>query len=255
MTTRFWTTAEVKILREHYEKPNGPELCADLLPHRALKSIYQQARRHGLKAAGIQLNRKRYTTDEFIDAAIIKAYQGTPDAGAITALSKRIMRPRRWIYDRALKLGVVQPRIKESAWTKEELELLEQHAHKAPQVIARIFRTKGYKRTPTAIMVKRKRLQLDTRDYDHYTAREVGRLMGVDGKTVTRWIELYGLPAKRRGTRRTEGQHGDEWRISVHALRSWIAHNAAHVDLRKVDRFWFIDLLTNRDLGSIKEAA
>ena len=71
-------------------------------------------------------------------------------------------------------------------------------------------------------------------------------MFGVDGKTVTRWIACEDLPARRRGTARTAAQGGDEWEIERRKLRAWIRDHAQLVDLRKVDRYWFIDLAFGR---------
>lgn len=85
------------------------------------------------------------------------------------------------------------------------------------------------------------RLGCDTADPDHFTAGQLAVLLGVDGKTVTRWIKVENLPGKKRGTARTEAQGGDMWWIARKNLKTWIGSHAQLIDLRKVDRFWFID--------------
>ena len=110
----------------------------------------------------------------------------------------------------------------------------------------RILRKAGYVRSATAVHVKRKRLKLgvaeERRAAGLYSAHELAELLGVDPKTVTRWIAQEGLPARRRGTARTARQGADEWEIPITKLGPWIRDHAQLLDLRKVDRFWFIDL-------------
>lgn len=240
----YWSTAEERTLREHYGTPGGPARCAELLG-RSLGSVYTHARSLGLRAVRYvpaRFGARRYSVEPWIDAEIRRIYLEPPRAGAISELAGRIGRPRWWIAKRAIALGLSAPRFKELPWSAAEIELLRRLAHHIPAVIARKFRAAGFKRTATAIVVKRKRLDLDLRDPNHYTATQLAGLMGVDAKTVTRWIKCEGLRASRRGTRRVAAQGGDMYWIARRDLRGWIARHAQLIDLRKVDRFWFLDL-------------
>lgn len=252
MMTRFWTAPEAKLIKAHYEQPGGIDRLVELLPHRTRGAIYQQGIRFGLKAAQ-HPHRIPHATSEHIDSAIRFVYQNSPQRNAINELAQKVGRPRWWVSKRARVLGLVAPRFREAPWSEAEVDILEQHAHRSLPVIRRILERAGYRRTETAISVKRKRVGASQVDPNQYSAHALSQLMGVDGKTVTRWIEKCGLPAKRRGTERTAEQGGDMWSISRRSLRTWIAENAAHVDLRKVDKFWFIDLMSGRSDG--KEAA
>jgi hypothetical protein len=46
-----------------------------------------------------------------------------------------------------------------------------------------------------------------------------------------------------RGTARVAEQGGDEYRIAARDVRRFVIANAAAIDLRKVEKFWFIELL------------
>lgn len=246
---RFWTVKEEAVLREHYSRPGGVAVCVSLLPGRSVGAIMQ----HGghvlqLRAHKSPLERKRWTTTEHIDQAIRFVYQNNPQRSAINDLARRIARPRWWVSKRSAALALAVPRYRDKPWSDRETEILEQWSFRSLKAIHRALKAEGFARTETAIAVKRKRLHLDVRDPNQYSARQVARLMGVDGGTVCHWIKNFGLPARRRGTNRTAQQGGDEYVITRKALRWWIAENAARVDLRKVDRFWFIDLLiANRE--------
>lgn len=239
-----WTTREVTVVREHYPT-GGVPACAPILPRRSYTAIHQMASKLGL----LKTDRRkftRWTTDEHIDAAIRRTYIENPAKGAIDALAITLMRPRCWVSARARKLGLVQPRFKELPWTQVELDLIADNATKNNQTIARLLKRRGFNRTPTAIVVKLKRLHADRTDLDHYTGRGLADLMGVDSKTVTGWIHKGWLVAKRRGTDRVETQGGDQHWIHRRAVRRFITENTGAVDIRKVDKFWFIDLLTDK---------
>lgn len=246
---KHWTVPEVTIVRQQYPVA-GVEACLALLPHRTKGSIYQQAAKLGLgfRASKAGNPRKRWQTDLFTDDAIRAVYMATPKKNDVLELARRIGRPRWWVSKRAVQLGLKVPRFKEAAWTEDELDLLEKHAHKDVRTIARTFRAHGYTRSETSIHVKRKRLALGVRELRQqaglYSAAQVASLMGVDGKTLTRWINLGWMKtAGRRGTARVVEQGGDAHEINADQIRQFIVEHPERVDLRKVDRLWFIELL------------
>jgi hypothetical protein len=248
VTLQHWTTVEERVLLDHYAS-GGVMDCLAKLPGRSVLSIYARARKIGLKTAVKASPYKQWQKSDHVDEAIRLVYQTPPKRGAVDALATKLMRPRWWISKRARDLGLVVPRLKELPWSDEEIDLLEQNAHKSPDRIARILKGYGYARSVAAIIVKRKRNHLGPRenpDPENLCANQLAKLMGVDAKTITRWIELEGLPATRRGTKRVPQQGGDQWQINLGKLRLWIGSHALQVDLRKVDRFWFIDLMVNR---------
>lgn len=246
MPLKPWTTREVQILREHYPT-GGAGACLALLPGRSEGAIYARASLEHLRHVAVRRGQPkgpRRSSDTFTDEAIRAVYQSHPEKGAVAALAARIGRRRHWINRRAMQLGLVVPRFKEPAWSEAEIELLATHAHRSAEVIQRIFRDHGHRRTEAAIHVKRTRLECcDTHDPDHFTASSIARLLGVDRKTVTRYIHLGQLRATRRGTKRAERQGGDHHWVHWKDLRTFIRDNAHAVDLRKVDRVAFIELL------------
>lgn len=240
---RYWTTPEVKVLREHYPL-GGAVACLPLLPYRTLGMVYAKASALGIKAPYVPrsgFKRRTWTTDEHMDAAIRRVYQLPPRKNAINELAAALQRPRWWVSNRAADLGMVQPRFKEPEWTEAEIELLGDNSHKDVAAIQKLFLRHGYKRTRTALSVKRTRLHFSTQDPGYCTATALARLLGVDAKTVTRWIEKEGLPATRRGTARLEIQGGDHWSIALKQFRAWISAHRQLVNLRKVDQPWFYE--------------
>lgn len=244
---RFWTMREEKLLREHYPQ-GGVGGCLTHLPGRSAAAIYNHAAALGLQAPATQkhdLRRQRWKSSDQIDAVIRRVYQRTPTKGDVNDLAFAVGRPRWWVTKRAARLGLVTPRFKEPAWTDVERDIVRDNFHRSPATIQRMLKRAGFARTETAIMVMGKRLGATREAPLHLTARGLATLMGVDATTVAGWISRGLLKAKRRGTDRTSAQGGDQHWIHLRDVRAFIVDNAAVVDLRKVDKFWFIDLLAH----------
>jgi hypothetical protein len=241
---RFWTGREDKLMRQHYPV-GGVSLCLQHLPGRSASSIYNRAGLLGLRKPGKDGKvhaRQKWKTNEAIDAIIRRTFQTRPDKGAVLACAATCGRPRWWVSKRALALGLVAPRFKELDWTQVELTLISDNPHKSASTLRKMLAKRGYKRTETAIIVKLKRLALDTTDPHHMNANQVAQAFGVDRKTISLWIGKGLLKAKRREKTETD----DFWHIHRRDIRSFVANNAATIDIRKVDKFWFVDLLLDR---------
>lgn len=246
---RFWTGREEKILREVYPA-EGLKGCLKLLPDRSARAIYNHAKGMGLRTPSYSAPRKGpYETNDVIDAMIRTVWQSKPEGKAIANLARNAGRPRNWLLRRARVLGLAVPRFKEPRWSAAEDEIISESAHLNFSALAKRLRRAGFKRTETAIAVRLKRLGATREDPDRLTARGLAILLGVDGKRVTAWIDKGWLKAERRGTARTDAQGGDQWWIHRKSVRAFVIDNAAAVDLRKVDKFWFIDLLAGRSEG------
>ncbi|WP_119157455.1 helix-turn-helix domain-containing protein [Caldimonas tepidiphila] len=239
-----WMTWEEAILRKHYpDRATGPAHCAELLPHRALSSIYAKARTLGLSAphqgsAGKQFARTWERT-EAIDAALRAHYaSSTGRRGGMAALAASTGRPRGWLQHRAAELGLTRsnPMLLNNPWSAKELELLEKVAHLSLKVIVSKLKAAGFTRTQGAVMGQIKRRKLDRDDPDRFTTVSLSQALGVCEKTVARWIDQHGLPAEREGAAQVRRVHRKK-------LRAWIAKNLAAIDLRRVDQAWFMDLV------------
>ena len=57
------------------------------------------------------------------------------------------------------------------------------------------------------------------------------------------------LRATRRGTERTERQGGDTYWIAHKAVHAFVLTYPDEIDLRKVEKWWFLDLLTAGRIG------
>ncbi len=183
---------------------------------------------------------------QFLDQQITHLYQTGIERGAIKAFCKRFGIGRHIVRRRALALGVAQPMKKDGRWTPEEEALLEVNYHRPVDSIRAIFKRHGYSRTETAISLKRKRMKLFIEGSDIYSAYGLAGVMGVDRGVVIRWIEKGLLRATKKGTKRTPQQGGDIYQITHNAAKEFIRDNVGIVDIRKIDKFWLIDLLTNQ---------
>lgn len=250
MTVKHWTTIEIKILRNRYETADFDTLL-DLLPDRTYYAIIQRANHLGLKRP-----RRCYGSTAEIDDAIRRYYQSPPRSNGVRDLANRIGRPRWWVSQRAGRLGVVNPRnTKQPDWTDAEEQLLADNHGKDVYTIRNLFARHGYQRSANAIAVKRKRMQLSSRPDDVYTANSLARVMGIDCKTVIKWIEQGMLTARRQGTQRLAIQGGDHYAIKERHVRLFVINHPAHVDIRKCDKFWFIDLLAGTTATDRQSAA
>jgi hypothetical protein len=193
-------------------------------------------------------------TDRLIRQAYASLEFGKKHRPAMRAVCKTLGWPTHVVYRRALKLGIAQPRTKIPDWTRKELDLLEQHAHKTPLVIGRILRNHGFERSPSAIAQRVckhlgsvKQLRLDA---GLMTARAASFVLGVSDGTICDWIARGWLPAVRRGTARTAAQKGDEWVISDTALRTFVIDYTAHVPFQRADKYWLVELLAGSSHGA-----
>jgi hypothetical protein len=172
----------------------------------------------------------------------------------IRALCQRMGWPRGVIYKRAVELGVARPRKKEPPWSTEEMDLLEEHAHKNLNAIVEILQRHGYKRTAIAVATRRNRYLAGVTDArigaGRYSARAAAVVMGVSENSIRNWIKQGMLRATRRGTARVETQGGDEWEITQPALREFVIEYTAHVPFQRVDKFWLVDLLVGSKAGA-----
>jgi hypothetical protein len=246
-TRHFWTVRDIAILRERYADGGAVAIAREI--GRPVGSVYQKARSLGLKTPAGASPYKSWPNTERIDEAIRLAHQRPIEKGGIAMLAAELDRPRWWVSRRARELGLKTPRFKEPPWSEEEIELLHETAHMALGAARRRFVSAGFARSDTAIMVQRKRHEARPGDNGMRTALQVARLLGVDNKTVTRWIGIGELNAKKRGSDRTTDQGGDHWWIADRSLRAFIAANPLRVELRKIpdsSRTWFIELLTGR---------
>lgn len=249
---RFWTDAERAVVREHYPV-GGYAACQPHLPaHRSRLSVYQEAQKLGLTAPVKRGGGKKFQVVPPADfEEQIRAFYQNADGrkkGECNEFADRIGLPRWWVTKQAIRLGLALPHKKEPPWTAAENELMKSVPLHDPHRCAEIFRQHGFARSPTAIMVRAKRRNISRRYRETLSATAASKILGVDGKTVTREILQGDLHATKRKTNRLSQQGGDPWSIARADLRRYILDHLERIDLRKVEKFEFVSIVAGDQL-------
>lgn len=152
-----------------------------------------------------------------------------------------LWRISRW----AVELGAYQQVTKPLRWSEAELSIVRLSAHLGLGAIRKRLAAAGFLRTCVAIKIQMTRKSIQA-EAEGYSSRQVAQCFGVDEKTVGRWISRGLLKAKRRGTLRIGAQGGDQWLIREKDVRRFILANLGEIHLGKVDKYWFVSLLTGK---------
>lgn len=194
------------------------------------------------------MSQRKYIHTPKTDALITDAYRKLREYGnrrAVPALQLKLGWPKHAISQRAKAMGLA--RTKEKPWTDAEEQLLERWVGFSLGCIARKFRQRGYARSETAINLKVKRLHLRA-TADRWTQSAIAKALGVDPHVVTRWVKAGRMLAEAKGTSRTPQQGGDSLLIHRDEVRRFILNHPDDIDLAKVEKFWFLDVLSKGKL-------
>lgn len=195
--------------------------------------------------AGQVLKPVKYIITPEMHARIERVYKRDSGNGQVAALARTLNLPRWKVTRYAIQQGwIAKQKAKGPTWTEEEIEQLQKFARYAIPTIRRKMAEKGYKRSETAIVLKLRRMKM-RQNLNGHSARDVARCLGVDDHFITRAIKGGRLKATRRGTARNERQGGDHWYILDQNIRKYILNHLYEIDIRKVDKYWFVDLLAN----------
>lgn len=189
--------------------------------------------------------RRKYSFTPAMDEEIRRAYHLYVEYNSrksIGACARRLGLPRWMVTRRGAVLGLA--RVKEPVWSPEEVALLERWGHLTDAVIQRKLKSAGYQRSVNAIHLKLKRLRIKG-NLDGYSAYSLATAFGVDPHKITNWVRREMLRATQRGTERTERQGGDTYWITHKAVREFVLAYPDEVDVRKVEKWWFLDLITD----------
>ncbi len=182
-------------------------------------------------------------SDHLIRNAYLRQRQG--DRSALKGAGRELGWPRSAVCKRGAELGLV--RVKEKEWASQELRLLEKFGHLTPTGIQRKLAEAGFARSVAAIQVKLTRERIKS-NLEGYSACQLADALGVEVRKVLRWIGQEALNAERRGTSRTLEQGGDTWWISDRNVRRFVLRFPQEIDLARVEKMWFLNLLTDGKL-------
>ena len=178
--------------------------------------------------------RKYFWTPEH-DTFIRKHYDARV-LGRARDIASHLGVPKWALNRRARDLGL--SRIKDAPWSPADVAYLETHYHRlATKQIA-----KNLGRTVTAVKLKAKRLGY-RKNGEGYNAHSLSQALGVDPHWVIRRIREGKMSASTRSTERLPQQGGDSYLITDQEVVRFIRKHTFEIDLRKVDRLWFLDLV------------
>jgi len=165
-------------------------------------------------------------------------------SGEVKKFARQHGLPRWKITRYAQRMGWIAKQKKAPVWTDREIRILKQNAHHSPETIQRRLKRIGFRRSLASIILKRKRMRFIA-NIDGQSANSLAMCLGEDGHFVTKMIKNGLLKAKRRIQNRTPQQGGNVYIIRDKDVKDFIVNNIHMIDLRKVDKYWFVDILTN----------
>ena len=185
----------------------------------------------------------KYIITPEMHAQIEAVYKRDSGNGQVAALAKALRLPRWKISRYAITQGwIAKQKAKGPTWTAAETEQLQKLARYSIPGIRRKMAEKGYKRSETAIVLKLKRMNM-RQNLSGHSARDVAKCLGVDDHFITRAIKAGRLRATRRGTARNDRQGGDHWWILDQNIKDYILKHLWEIDIRKVDKYGFVDVI------------
>ena len=188
--------------------------------------------------------RQKYFPTENELQVICDLYDGTTVKTNIIMMRLKRKYPRWHVKKLAQGMGLAR-QVRVPNWTPEEEQYLEDNYHRRGYISLRNSLMKingGADRSRTAIKLKAKRLQIN-KSAEGFTMLGLCALLGVDHHKVRKWIAARCLAGKRRGTFRKKTQGGDMWYFRPEDLRCFVIKHPEEIDLRRVEKFAFIELL------------
>ena len=167
-------------------------------------------------------------------------------SGEVREFAARHGLPRWKVTRYAIRKGWIPKQKKEPAWSDAELRILKKHAQHCPETIQKYLTARGFKRSVTGIVLKRRRMRL-VANLDGQSAWSLAMCLGEDVHFVMTQIRSGRLKASVRKLHRTPQQGGNPYLIKDRDVRDFIVGNVNLIDLRKTDKYWLIDLLSSSD--------
>ena len=196
--------------------------------------------------SGQSLKPIKYPITPEMHNEIRRVYQNSA-RGARTAYARKVSIPLWAITKYAMNQGWMEKQKKEPNWGATELKILGRNAHLSPTRIQFKLKQEGFKRTINGIVLKRKKMRM-LQNLNGQSAASVADCFGVDIHFVLRAIKGGRLKATRRDTNRTDSQGGDIWYIKDRDIKEYVVDHLNEIDVRKVDKYWFVDILTAKIL-------
>jgi hypothetical protein len=209
-------------------------------------------RKGGLKLVTPEIHEKLEYIYQFQN---IKKAERPTDAPTVRQYADSLGLGRHTLCQYAAKQGWVEP--KEPVWSRVELKLLDKYAHLSPVIIQKHFVAAGFKRTVTSVRLMRIRRN-SHKGAPYYSASAASKLLGVDSYHFDRYLLLKfpdELKFEMKGDAKRGGQNGDTKLFHVDTLREFFCNHPEEIDLAKVDKIWFLWLITNGKVKMIAPSA
>lgn len=183
---------------------------------------------------------QKYFLDERGRSLIMAHYDGTKEH--TEDLAKWLDVPAWLIKKWAQKLGISRNR--DPRWTSQEMAYLEKNLRR--MTIEDMARHLG--RTRSAVQSRIYRIGLYRRSDDGYTMKDLMLGLGVrDHHKVERWVNRGWLKGRKLKTNK-DANH-QPWLFLDKDIRDFIIAHPEEIDLRHVEKHWFIDLLAGGKYG------
>jgi hypothetical protein len=184
----------------------------------------------------------KYQFTSEMDQKIMHTYSiNTDSKPRILNLANKFNMPRWALYQRALKIDAVHSSQQKKKWSREEVIILKKYAQYQPQTIMKKLQKAGFQRSIASIVLKRKRMRLLS-NLDGMSASLCAESLGVDLLWVLKQIRSGLLKAKEI---RKDKQGKINYYIKEKDLRQFVIDNPELIDLRRVEKFYFIELIAN----------
>jgi excisionase family DNA binding protein len=131
-------------------------------------------------------------------------------------------------------------------WTQQEIIIVKENPHLSNNELRIALQRNGYERKQSAVQSFRLRsgwrskLERDEISVG-YTAQELAQIMGVQNKTVLRWIKSGELKARAEGGIQRCGC----WRIKPSAVKQFMINYVHRWNPGSIDKFWLVETLTS----------
>lgn len=240
-----WTDADRDWMRSVW--PTLPRAVIAEQLGRSVSSVGNEARRLGLFP---RQSWARVEVTPELDRAIIAAYN-SPRRGNCKRVADQFGVEVGWVKTRARQLHLTRGLGYKTPWSPEEDRMLEElHERGGVRYIWNRMQAAGYTRSMHAILMRASALCLSWKNRDVYNAHELGKIMGVDGKTVIHWIRKGVLQAHRENVSgMSSREEAYNWMIHHRDARRFLIEEVGRYSLATVNRYWYVSTLAGR-LGS-----
>lgn len=170
---------------------------------------------------------KKYTIEQ--EEYIRTHYTGT--CNSAKQISQDLNIPYKHIFYLVKKLGIGKRLKKFKPWTESEEERLKDEVAR----LSLITIANRHNRSPIAIKDRCQELGISRKGRDGwYNERDICEIFGVTHEWLVRRIENNRIQAEKRG---------NQWCVTRDNLIEYIRSNPHNIDGRKIDMFYFVDLL------------